>query len=148
MDYAAIALAVITALSPYVKKGLEKGVESFGELTAGEVFNTHKPIWDIVKGIFKADDLTLLNILETAQADDKAQGKLEGKLETHLEANPEIATQLQELLKNVPQNSDIKSYHVEIKDNAQVGAAIGQGNVEGDAFVGDKIQGDKYDIKK
>ena len=98
MDYATIATGVIAALSPFVQKGLEK----LAEKTAEEGFNQRHAIWEKVKGLFKADDLTLLNLLQDAQSDVKAQGKLEGKLETHLEANPDIAKELDALLQKLP----------------------------------------------
>ena len=98
MDYATIATMAITALWPFVIKGLEK----LAEKAAEEGYNERRTIWKKVKGLFNADDLTLLNLLQNAQKDPKAQGKLEGKLETHLEANPEIARELEALLQKIP----------------------------------------------
>jgi hypothetical protein len=97
LTIATIATGAITALQPFVTKGLEK----LAEKTAEEGFNERKAIWEKVKGLFKADDLTLLNLLEEANANDKVQGKLEGKLETYLEANPAIVNELSELVKRL-----------------------------------------------
>ena len=98
MDYATIATTALVVLSPFVTKGLEK----LGEKTAEEGFNERRAIWEKVKGLFKADDLILLNLLQDAGSDARAQGKLEGKLEAHLEANPEIARELEALLTKPP----------------------------------------------
>lgn len=98
MDYASIATLTITALSPFVKKGVEKIVEKSAE----NAFTERQAIWDKVKNIFKQDDLTMLNLLQDAELSDNAKGRLEGKLETYLEANPEIAKELEELIKKLP----------------------------------------------
>ena len=129
MEPATIATAAITALSPFVKKGLEK----LSERTAEEGFNQRQAIWEKVKGLFKADDLTLLNLLKEADGDAKAQGKLEGKLETHLEANPEIARELAALLSHIPT--------VEIKLNTITQS--GEGN-----FAAQDIKDSTITIKK
>jgi hypothetical protein len=112
---AAIASAAITVLKPFVEKGLEK----LAEKTAEEGFNERKAIWEKVKGLFKADDLTLLNLLKEADADERAQGKLEGKLETYLEANPVAATELEELLSRLPA-TQVKQNTMNITGNSNI----------------------------
>src|SRR5690348_1797951 len=97
MEYAAIATAIYTFLSPFVAKGVEKLFEK----TAEEGFNERKAIWEKIKGLFKADDLTLLHLFEEAETSEKAQGKLEGRIETHLEANPVIANEVAGLIKKL-----------------------------------------------
>jgi hypothetical protein len=125
MDYATIATTAIMALSPFVVKGLEK----ISEKAAEEGFDQRKAIWEKVKDLFRADDLTLLNLLQEGSADAKAQGKLE----THLEANPDIARELEALLSNLPAS--------EIKQNT----ITQTGN---DNFAAQDIQGSTITINK
>jgi len=94
MDYAFIATSVITALSPFVVKGLEKLTDKAVE----EGFSERKAIWENVKGFFQADDLTLLNLLQDAESDVEKKGELKGELKVHLKSNPEVARDLEELL--------------------------------------------------
>ena len=123
MEYAAIAAMVISALSPFVKKGLEV----LSEKAAEEGFNERKAIWEKVKGLLKYDDLTLLNLLKEAETDVKAQGRLEGKLETQIEASPDIAQQLQELLQKIPQQSLASEIYQDFgKNNKDVGIIAGK----------------------
>lgn len=112
---ALIASGAINALKPFVEKGIEKLFEK----TAEEGFNQRKAIWEKVKGLFKADDLTLLNLLKEADSNDKAQGKLEGKLETHLETNSDIADELAELLKQLPA-TQVKQNTIDIKGDSNI----------------------------
>lgn len=92
------AALVITALTPYLVKGGEKFVEKSVE----EGFEQRGKIWQIAKGLFTEDELTLLNLFEENPEDAKIQGKLEGKLEDRLKQNPDIAKQLEELLEQIP----------------------------------------------
>jgi len=125
MDYATIATMCITALSPFVKKGVEKLVEK----TAEEGFNERKAIWEKVKSLFKDDDLILLNLLQAAESDVKEQGKLEGKLEIKLEANPDVAEELESLLAKLPK--------LEAKQNTMT--MTGNKNIGLQDIVGSKI---------
>ncbi len=98
MAFIETAVSVITALTPYLIKGGEK----LAEKAAEQGFEQHGKIWQIVKGLFVEDELTLLNLFEENPEDAKIQGKLEGKLEDRLKQNPDIAIQLEELLKLIP----------------------------------------------
>lgn len=98
MEFSVTALAVITVLTPYLVKGGEKLIEK----TAEEGFEQRAKIWQIVKGLFVEDELTLLNLFEENPDDARIQGKLEGKLEDRLKQNPDVAKQLEELLRQIP----------------------------------------------
>jgi hypothetical protein len=113
MDYQTIAVLVIKALSPIAKKGLEK----LAEKTAEEGFNERKAIWEKIKGLFKTDDLTLLNLLQDADSDLKAQGMLEDKLETHLETTPEIAKFLEPILARLTESASTQIMNEQIADS-------------------------------
>jgi hypothetical protein len=147
MDINALIITLIAILSPYAKTVLDKTVETLAEKTAEEGFKEREAIWETVKGFFKRDELTLLNIFKDADTDEKTKNRLEGVLEERLLENPDLAIQLEllikEFLEKVPQQTAHEAYNVEVKDNAKVGAAIGKGDVKGDAFAGDKITGDK-----
>lgn len=101
MDYAAIATAVYTFVAPFVAKGVEKGIEKLGEKSAEEGFNERKAIWERVKGLFKEDDLTLLNLFEEAEKDTEKKIELKGELKGYLKTNPEITTELDELVRKL-----------------------------------------------
>ncbi|HEX8735281.1 MAG TPA: hypothetical protein VF721_08175 [Pyrinomonadaceae bacterium] len=107
--------AVVAAVVPYLAKGAEKLVDK--SVDAG--FEQRGKIWQLVKGLFVEDDLTLLN-LEANPEDARTQGKLEAKLEDRLEAKPEVAAQLEELLKQIPA-SQIKQNTLTITGNNNVG---------------------------
>lgn len=95
----ALATAAVTELVPYV---LAKGGEKLIEKAAEEGFEQRGKIWQLVKGLFLEDELTLLNLFEENPEDAKTQGKLEGKIEDRLKQNPEVAAQIEKLLKNIP----------------------------------------------
>ena len=124
LTIAAIASGTITALTPFVTKGLEK----LAERAAEEGFNERKAIWERVKNLFKADDLTLLNLLKEAEADKVAQGRLEGKLETYLETNAEAVGELEALLKKLPA-SKAKQNIIDIKGDGNIAVQDVSGTV-------------------
>ena len=97
MDFTGIAAGVITALVPYLAKGGEKLVDKIVD----EGFEQRGKIWEMTKGLFLEDNLTLLNLFEENPNDAKTQGKLESKLEDKLQANPEIAKEFESLLKQI-----------------------------------------------
>ena len=99
MIVSAIAAAAVTELVPYV---LTKGGDKLIEKVAEEGFEQRGKIWQLVKGLFVEDELTLLNLFEENPNDAKLQGKLEGKLEDRLKQNPDIAKQMENLLKQIP----------------------------------------------
>lgn len=124
MDIATLAPLVVSAVVPLLKKGAEK----LAEKTAEEGFEQRGKIWNLVKGMFTEDDLTLLNLFERNPEDGKTQGKLEGKLEDRLKSNPEIAEQLDQLLKEIKiGQQNISTIHNEdVKDNSEISNEIEQ----------------------
>ncbi len=112
MDFTGIAAGVITALVPYLAKGGEKLVDKMVD----EGFEQRGKIWEMTKGLFLEDNLTLLNLFEEHPNDAKTQGKLESKLEDKLQANPEIAKEFESLLKQIP--AEMKTNSMNIQGNA------------------------------
>lgn len=146
MDYATIATMALTALSPLVKIGFEKGFEKLGEKTAEAGFNERQAIWEKIKGLFQADDLTLLNLLQDAGSDVKAQGKLEGKLETHLEAHPEVAKDLETILTKLKESSSTKITNEEIADSEIKNRLKRDAGQRGEAVINNSdVSGSKID---
>src|SRR5688572_23881749 len=84
---------IVAALVPLVKKGAEKLIDK----TIETGFDERRRIWDIVKGVFAEDDLTILNF-ESTPDDPRIQGKLEAKLEDRLEGQPQLVKELEELM--------------------------------------------------
>lgn len=112
-----LAPLVVSALTPFLTKGAEKIVEK----TAEAGFEQRGKIWNLVKGMFAEDDLTLLNLFEQNPEDAKTQGKIEGKLEERLKANPDIAAQLESLLKAINQTSVDNAINNSVNINRQDG---------------------------
>jgi hypothetical protein len=108
MDFITLATGIITALVPYLAKGGEKLAEKIAE----EGFEQRSKIWEMAKGLFQEDELTLLNLFEQNPTDERIQGKLEGKLEDKLKANPKIARELDALVKQIP--AEIKTNTINI----------------------------------
>jgi len=90
---ALIATTAVNALVPFFKKGAEKLVDKSAE----EVFNKRTEIWNKVKGLFTADELTTLKLFEENPEDVETQAELRGELKYLLKANPDIADELNEL---------------------------------------------------
>ena len=111
MVFETIAAGVITALVPYLAKGGEKLVDKIVD----EGFEQRGKLWEMTKGLFLEDNLTLLNLFEENPNDAKTQGKLESKLEDKLQANPEIAKEFESLLKQIP--AEIKTNSINIQGN-------------------------------
>ena len=111
MDFTVIAAGVVTALVPYLAKGGEKLVDKIVD----EGFEQRGKIWEMTKGLFLEDNLTLLNLFEENPNDAKTQGKLESKLEDKLQANPEIAKEFESLLKQIP--AEMKTNSINIRGN-------------------------------
>lgn len=123
---------VVAALVPYLAKGAEKLVEK----TAEEGFEQRGKIWQLVKGLFVEDDLTLLN-LEANPEDVRTQGKLEAKLEDRLQNNPEAVAKLEELLKQIPAASQVKRNILTVTGDGNVTLQDVSGNTfSGNAFAG------------
>lgn len=89
--------AIISALIPYLAKGGEKLVEK----TVEEGFENRGKIWQMVKGLFIEDELTLLN-LEKNPENPEIQAEFRGELKHLLKANPDVILQLEELIKKLP----------------------------------------------
>jgi len=113
MDFTEIAAGVITALVPYLAKGGEKLVDKMVD----EGFEQRGKIWEMTKGLFLEDNLTLLNLFEENPNDAKTQGKLESKLEDKLQANPEIAKEFESLLKRIPVEMKTNSINIQGNEN-------------------------------
>lgn len=117
--------AIISAVTPYAKKGLEKIVEEAGK----EGWAERKAIWDKVKGLFVEDELTLLNLFKESETDETTKLKLETKLETHLQLNPEIVGELDELVKKVQEIEKKNTSNItneDIKGNSEIENTIEQ----------------------
>ena len=113
MDFTVIAAGVVTALVPYLAKGGEKLVDKIVD----EGFEQRGKIWEMTKGLFLEDNLTLLNLFEENPNDAKTQGKLESKLEDKLQANPEIAKEFESLLKQIPAEMKTNSINIQGNEN-------------------------------
>jgi len=113
MDFTAIAAGIVTAIVPYLAKGVEKLVDK----TVDEGFEQRGKIWEMAKGLFQEDELTLLNLFEENPSDAKIQGKIEGKLEDKLKANPEIAEKLDSLVKQIPAETVTNSVIIQGNNN-------------------------------
>jgi hypothetical protein len=97
MDLALIAGAAIGAITPYLTKGGEALAEEAG-----------KSVWELIKKPFTSDkDKALIGKLEANPADPRTQGKVEQKLEDLLEQHPEIAEQLNGLLVELGQGTQV-----------------------------------------
>lgn len=115
MDFTAIATGIVTALVPYLKKGVEKLVEK----TAEEEFAQREKIWEMTKGLFKRDELNLLKLFEENPEDERKQGMVEIRLGDKLKENPEIAKEFDALLKKIPMNIKTNTINVQ-GDNAKI----------------------------
>lgn len=112
---ALIATTAVNALVPFFKKGAEKLVDKSAE----EVFNKRAEIWNKVKGLFTADELTTLKLFEANPEDVETQAELRGELKHLLKANPETAKELDELLKQLPA-MQAKQNTIDIKGNKNI----------------------------
>jgi hypothetical protein len=110
MALEALATAAVTALAT---KAFEKAREEIGKESGTTFLN-------LIKGLFRPDELTTLNLSAEALQDPKAQGKLEGKLEERLAAHPDIAKQLEALLANLPK-ADGKTNTMMLVGNDHIG---------------------------
>lgn len=108
MDIATIAAIAVTTLVPYLVKGGEKLAEKIAE----EGFEQRSKVWNVAKGLFREDELTLLNLFVENPTDAKIQGKIEMKLEDKLKANPEVAEKLDSLLKQIPASMRINTIEI------------------------------------
>ncbi len=109
----ALAMALVTALAT-------KAFEKFGEKTGENISNSAT---ELVKSLFKPDELITLNLSAEHLSQPIEQGKLIGKLEDRLANNSDVANQLQALIdkvnnassdatittKRVSEGSDVKS---------------------------------------
>ena len=109
----ALAMDLVTALAT-------KAFEKFGEKTGENISNTAT---ELVKSLFKPDELITLNLSAEHLSQPIEQGKLIGKLEDRLVNNSDVANQLQALIdkvnnassdatittKRVSEGSDVKS---------------------------------------
>ena len=84
----ALAMALVTALAT-------KAFEKFGEKTGENISNTAT---ELVKSLFKPDELITLNLSAEHLSQPDEQEKLVKSLETRLPNNPDVAQQLQALL--------------------------------------------------
>lgn len=119
MDFGAIATLVISVVSPFVVKGVEEIVKEASK----EGYKERTAIWDMVKGFFAEDELTLLNLFKEAETDVEKKGELKGELKAKLQSNPEIAKQLEELANTVKEiekrNSSILT-NEDIRNNSEI----------------------------
>jgi hypothetical protein len=111
MDFTAIAAGIITSLVPYLAKGGEKLLDK----VVDEGFEQRGKIWEMTKGLFLEDNLTLLNLFEEKPEDAKTQGMFELRLGDKLKDNPEIAETLDLMLKQIP--AEIKTNSINIQGN-------------------------------
>lgn len=112
MDIVTLVPLVISAVVPYLQKGIGKIVEK----TAEAGFEQRGKIWSLVKGLLPDNDLTLTKFLEENPDDAKAQGKLEGKLEERLKDKPDVAKELEELINTINQTSVNSSVNINRQD--------------------------------
>ena len=111
----ALALALTTALAT-------KAFEKFGEKTGENISNTAT---ELVKSLFKPDELITLNLSADHLSQPIEQGKLIGKLEDRLANNSEIANQLQALLDKLNDaSSDAKVTTRRVSDGSDVKSEI------------------------
>ena len=108
-----LALAVVAAVTPY----LIKGAETLAGEAAKEGWAERGRIWEKVKGLFGGDD-QMLHIYESYPETEKIQQDFAKKLEDKLKESPEAATELQELLKSIPQASKVNTIN-QTGDNNQ-----------------------------
>lgn len=104
MDLITLVPMVVSALVPYLAKGAEKLIDK----TVDEGFEQRGKIWELVKGAFAEDELTTLNLFAENPDDVEKQAELRGELKHVLKANPDVASQLEELVKQIPAASQIK----------------------------------------
>ncbi len=113
IEWAILASGLVSAVTPYLVKGAEKVVEKAAE----EGWAQRGTIWEKVKGLFGSDD-QMLHIYESYPETEKIQQDFAKKLEEKLEESPEAATELQELLKNIPQATKVNTIN-QTGDNNQ-----------------------------
>jgi hypothetical protein len=122
---------IVSALIPYFAKGAEKIVDKSAE----EIFAQRGKIWESVKGLFVADEMTTLNLFAENPEDAKMQGKLEGKLEERLKDNPETVKDLEALLGKLEKSISSRIISERIKDSDVSSKLKRSGDGGGDASI-------------
>ena len=72
MDFTTIAATTIATLVPYLVKGGEKLIDKITD----DAIDHRGKLWELTKGLFVEDELTLLNLFKGNPDDAKTQGKL------------------------------------------------------------------------
>jgi len=101
LDITTLVPIITSTLASYLAKGGEKFAEKLGEKAAEEGFEQRSKIWQLVKDLFAADELTMLDLFAENPEDAKTQGKLEVKLEDRLKDNPEVVGELIDLVNQI-----------------------------------------------
>jgi len=126
MDFAIIASAAISAITPFLVKGGEEISRGVG-----------KDLWELIKKPFQSDrDKAIIAELEKKPDDPKVQGKAEVKLSDLLEADEETAEHISALLPMAQEEA--KRITILIQDSKNVVAGTQRINVDGDFIIGDK----------
>lgn len=126
MDFAIIASAAVSAITPFLVKGGEEISKGIG-----------KDLWELIKKPFQSDkDKAIIAELEKNPDDLKVQGKVEVKLSDLLEADEETAEHISALLPRAQEEA--KRVTILIQDSKNVVAGDQKINVAGDFIIGDK----------
>lgn len=72
-----------------------------GEIASGGLKEIGKEVYQAVKGVFKPEEFTFLQLLEKYPENPDIQTETAGKLEENLAENPGTAAKLHDLLKQV-----------------------------------------------
>jgi len=83
-----------------------------GEIASGGLKEIGKEVYQAVKGAFKPEEFTFLELLEKYPENKDIQAEVAGKLEQCLIESPEAMDQLQLLLAKANQQSALNSYNV------------------------------------
>ena len=102
MPIGTIVSGVIAALAM-------KGAEKITEKSAEKAFENRSAILEKVRGVLVGEELTTLHLLEKYPTSEEMQKEVAEKLTPRLAANPVVATEIEELLKQMPT--------IEIKQN-------------------------------
>ena len=105
-----LAIALTTALAT-------KAFEEIGEKTGENLLETAT---ELVKSLFKPEELVTLNLSADHLSDPVAQGKLIGKLEDRLVSNPDVAQQLEVLMEKLNAASDVTITNKKISNDSDV----------------------------
>lgn len=126
MDFAIIASAAISAITPFLVKGGEEISKGAG-----------KDLWELIKKPFKSDkDKAIISEFEKMPDNSKVQGRVEVKLSDLLEADEETAEHISALLPMAQEEA--KRVTILIQDSKNVVAGTQEINVDGDFIIGDK----------